>query len=225
MEATLPPNRVAARSSPAGQTVRRIASALTVSRVRDDAILAIIAAFGILAASYLTGDVPFDVYGHPVAVDLTAHLAGGQIAGAGDLAKLYDVGLPLPAEQGLLGGRHPEYLDLFVSAPFVAYLYLPLVNRPYPASATIWTVLTLALLLASLQLLWPLVPRLHRFGFGVVALGCFSAWPTLEALADGQDSAIALLLLVLGLRCLVGRGTSPRACCSALARSSRRCSF
>ncbi len=187
------------------RTVDRIAAALTVRRVRVDAFISILAAIAILALTYLGGDAPFDAFGHPFAVDLTAHLAGGRIARDGDLGHLYDVGRQLAAERDLLGGRHPEFLDLFVSPPFTAFIYLPLANRPYLIAAAAWTALTVSLLLASLWLLWPLLPRLHRFGFGLVAVVVFSAWPTIEVIAAGQDSAFALLLLALGLRLLVDR--------------------
>jgi hypothetical protein len=103
---------------------------MTADRVRNVALLAVVAAFALLAVSYLAGNVPFDIYSHPIAVDLTAHLAGGQIARAGDLSRLYDVNRQWQAEQSLLGARHPEFLDLFVSPPFVAFVYLPLAGSP-----------------------------------------------------------------------------------------------
>jgi hypothetical protein len=159
----------------------------------------------VYAISLARGSLPFDSYGNPIAVDLTAHVTAGRIALRGDMSRLYDLRYQWEVQQGIIGPGHPQFLDIYLSPPFVAYLYAPLARLPYSAAAALWTALTMVLLLMSLRLLWPLVPNLHRYGFGIVILLALSSQPVFELLGDGQDSAVSLLLLVAGLRLLVAR--------------------
>jgi hypothetical protein len=154
------------------------------------------------------GDPPFDAFGHPVAIDFTAHVTAGKMALSGDLHELYDVRRQWEVQQQFLGSQHPEFVHYYISPPFVAYFYAPLAALPYTTAAGMWTALTIVLLVFSLRLLWPLVPNLHRYGFGAVLVACFSTWPVIELLVDGQDSAISLLVLVAGLWFLRGRQDS-----------------
>ncbi len=123
----------------------------------------------------------------------------------GNLDRLYDLTYQRDTQQRILGEGHEGLLDLYLSPPFVAYLYAPLAALPYLAAAALWTALTILLLWLSLHLLWPLLPNLHRHGFGLAVVLAFSTQPVFELLGDGQDSAISLLLLAGGLRLLLGR--------------------
>src|SRR5205807_5742550 len=76
---------------------------------------------------------------------------------------------------------------------------------PYVVAAGCWIALSVVMLLASLQLLWPLIPSLHTFGRARVFMIALSAEPVLELLGDGQDSAVALLIAVGGLRLLLAK--------------------
>src|SRR2546430_15921629 len=48
------------------------------------------------------------------------------------------------------------------------------------------------------RLVWPLVPRVHRFGFPRVLLLFAAAFPVTESILAGQDGAVSLLLLAVG---------------------------
>lgn len=184
-------------------------SLLTAKRLRIYPILVIVMSVGTFAVSIgkaaITGGLPFDSFGSPVAVDLTAHVTAGWIALHGDLSRLYDLNYQWQVQQGLLGSGHEGFLDAYLSPPFVAFAYAPLAGLPYLTAAVLWTVFTIILLALSFHLIWPLVPNLHRYGYRRVLIVTLSCWPVFELLGDGQDSAISLLLLVAGLRLLLAR--------------------
>lgn len=181
----------------------RGAALLTGRRLQVYPMFMLIIGVVFYAASVATGRPPFDVFGRPVAVDLSAHLTGARIILGGDFWELYNVDTQWSVQQSMLGGGHPEFLDLFVSPPFVAAIYAPLAALAYPLAAAVWTVFTIALLIVDLLLIWPLVPNLHRHAFPLVLLVVLSSWPAIELIADGQDSALTLLFLTVGLRALL----------------------
>ncbi len=154
-------------------------------------------------ASIAAGTMPFDVFGHPIAIDLSNRLTAGSMVLNGDVQHLYDLPHQIAVQKALLGGDHPEFLDVFISPPFVAYAYAPLASLPYFAAAVAWTGLTIALLILDVHLLWPLVPRLQQHRFRTVLVVMLSSWPVLELITDGQDSAISLLILIVSLRLLL----------------------
>ncbi len=154
-------------------------------------------------ASIAAGTMPFDVFGHPIAIDLSNRLTTGSMVLNGDVQHLYDLRRQIAVQKTILGGNHPEFLDVFISPPFVAYAYAPLAALPYVAAAVAWTALTVALLILDAHLLWPLVPSLQQHRFRTVLVVLLSSWPVLELIADGQDSAVSLLILIVGLRLLL----------------------
>jgi hypothetical protein len=176
--------------------------ALTRTRVRRYAAIALTVGLLAYVAAIARGQLPFDAYGHPLAVDLTAHITGARILLAGRPSHLYDVSYQWAVEQQLLGGQEPHFLDLFISPPIAAYLYVPFAPLPYVTAAATWTLVSLLALAASLALLRPLVPGRRPSDFGLTLLIVASSWPTIELLTDGQDSALSLLLLVAAWRLL-----------------------
>jgi len=178
---------------------------LTVPRLRFYCIVLLLFALATYVPVIVHGDPPFDAFGHPVAVDLVAHVTAGKMMLNGDLNQLYDVQSQWAAQQVFLGNRYPDIIHFYISPPFVAVLYVPFAVVPYLDAAILWTILTLGLLALSLRLLWPIVPNLHRYGFGSILIILLSSWPVIELLVDGQDSAVSLLLLVAGLRLLLAR--------------------
>lgn len=178
---------------------------MTPRRVLHYSLMALLVTSAFYTLIIVAGRAPFDAFGNPVGVDFSAHVTGGRIAHDGDIAHLYDVNRQIEVQRRLLGGGHRELLDLFVSPPFVAYLWLPFAALPYLASALLWAIISASLLVLSLWLLRPLVPRLAGHGFGTLLLVALSTQAVIELLADGQDSAISLLLMVVGLRLLLTR--------------------
>jgi alpha-1,2-mannosyltransferase len=181
------------------------------------------------SASITAGRLPFDVYGQPVAGDLAAQMTAGRIALHGGLHHLYDVTYQSQVQRDLLGGSPREFsadplstatvtsclnagwpkacgfYNPFISPPVAAYLWAPLAALPYLTGAAVWTLVSLALLLVSLRLLWPLLPGLHRHGFMLLVLLGLSTQIAFELFVDGEDAALSLFLLVVGLRLLLAR--------------------
>ncbi len=181
---------------------RHLDALLTPRRIRLYAAAFAAATLAVYAAVGLAGHMPFDLFGQPLFPDFAAQATAGRIALAGDLGRLYDVAHQGTVQQQLLGAP-PHDANLFMSPPFVAYLWAPFAALPYLAGAGAWTIVSLALLLASLCLLWPLLPNLHGAGFGLALLVVCSSQPVAELLLDGQDSALSLFLLVVALRLLL----------------------
>lgn len=181
---------------------RAIDRRLCVPRVRLYSLTALILPLIIYAAAYIHGLATVDPTQPPIAADFTAHYTAGMIVARGDVRQLYNVTVQSAVQHGFVGPGHGKFLDLYLSPPFVAYLYEPLAGFPYPVAAAIWTGISLALFIAALALLWPLAPSLHRYGFGLFLLVALSTGATFELLADGQDSALALFLVIAGVRLL-----------------------
>ena len=178
---------------------------LTLRRAQVYPIFMLAVGAGFYLGALALGHPPFDVFGHPIAIDLSNRLTAGTMVLHGDVGGLYDVKRQVEVQRALLGGQHPEFLDVYISPPFVAYVYAPLAALPYEVAAALWTMLTIGLLIVDLRLLWPLVANLHRYRFRAVLLIVFSSWPVIELLADGQDAAVSLLVLLGGLHLLRAR--------------------
>jgi hypothetical protein len=189
--------------------IRRAAIAsdalLTTQRVR--VYTGVLLAVGMIfhTTSVAMGHPPFDSFGHPLAIDLSNRVTAGRIVLNGMTTHLYDVSYQQAVQQRILGGSHPEFLDIYISPPFVAYLFAPLTAIRYEVAAGIWIALTLVLMAVNVRMLWRWLPNLHHHGFGVALVAILSAWPVIELVVDGQDDALALLILIGGLRLLLAR--------------------
>ncbi len=198
-------HRVAARGR---ELAQRADALLTPRRLRLYAAAFATVTLLVYVAAGLAGHAPFDVFGHPLFPDFSAQATAGRIALAGNMTRLYDTAHQHAVQQALLGAP-PHDPNLFMSPPFVAYLWAPFAALPYLAGAGAWTVVSLALLVVSLHLLWPRLPRLHQGGFALALLLVCSSQPVAELLLDGQDAALALFLIVVALRLLLaGRDTA-----------------
>src|SRR5207249_1557623 len=121
----------------------------------------------------------------------------------GDTSHLYD-----PAAQQALQDRIVGKQDMFawyVSPPFMALLYLPFAALPYLLSAVAWTVFTLLLLRIAAWLARPLIPDLGARHWRFALLVAAASQPIFELLGAGQDTALSLLIWVVGVRMAVSR--------------------
>jgi hypothetical protein len=176
-------------------------NALDARRARAYAVALLLMTFipyALLVGQALSrGTFPLFTDGGPIGGDLASHLLGGRLALHGDLSDLYD-----------LDHQRAEWVtwlptadfNPYVSPPFMALVYAPLAALPYGFALLAWTAITVALVVISLWLLWPLVPNLHRFGKGALLVQVFCAPPALYLLLGGQDTAVSLAVLVGGLR-------------------------
>lgn len=141
-------------------------------------------------------------HGAPILGDYLARYTAGRFVLAETASRLYEVGAQEAFQQRAAAAG--DYLSLFVSPPFSALIYLPLALLPYTPSALLWLACSLTLLLVAAALIRPLVPRLGA-RWSLVLVVAAGAQPTLELLGGGQDSALALLLWIGGVRLAVAR--------------------
>lgn len=134
--------------------------------------------------------------------DFIARYTSGRLLLNGDAARLYDLAAQEAVQRQLFGPS--DYLSLFVSPPFSALLYVPFAALPYLPGAILWLLVSLTLLAGSAVLLRPLVPRLSGSWSGVLIVAAGSQ-PVIELLSIGQDSALALLLWIAGIRLALAR--------------------
>lgn len=165
-------------------------------------LILLVMACVIYAIGIVLGDLPFDATGKPIAVDLSAYVTGARIVLDGDVDLLYSLPHQWTVQQSILGNS-PDYLNMFIAPPFVAYAYAPFVALPYSFAALAWSVLSFGVLALSIRLVWTLVPNLHSFTFPRVVIIVLASAPAFELLGGGQNSAISLLLMCGGLRLLL----------------------
>lgn len=120
--------------------------------------------------------------------DLRCLLTSGKIALEGDLAHLYDPARQAHVQSAMVA---PEAtLDLYLSPPFMAWVWAPLAALPFFTAGVVWNSLTAAIGALSA---WLTARSLDRSAVAI-ALVLFAAEPFWQNLVMGQDSAIALLL-------------------------------
>lgn len=183
----------------------KVDALLTPRRVKHYPIMALVVMLLGLSMNIAGGNLPLDAFGTPITFDFSAYVTGGRIALEGEPHLLYNLNHQSKVQQKLLGGIDVGNINIYLTPPFVAYLYVPFAALPYLVSAALWTIFTIILLALSLHLLWPLVPNLHRYGFARILVVAFATAPTMELLGDGQNSAVSLILFTLGLRLLLVR--------------------
>jgi hypothetical protein len=192
---------------PAGTVVSRVAARLdgflTPERMRRYPAILLALGLLILVANTALGHPPRTLSGETLLPDYVAHWTGGRMLLTGRMHHLFDPSAQLALQRDTLGGS--PLLSWYVSPPFVAVMYTPLALLPYTASAAVWTTVSVAMLVASLALLRPMLPRLGRQQWALVTLVVAATQPVLECVGSGQDSALSLLLWVAGGRLLASR--------------------
>lgn len=181
---------------------------LTPARVR--AVAWTVVALCVVAATLnvALGHLPETAIGTVLQPDWFAHWTGGRLLLEGRAGDLYDPAVQQALQDSVTGGR--DDLAWFVSPPAAALLYLPFSALPYVASGVLWTVVTIVLLVASVLLVRPLLPAYSDRQWRLAVLGVAASQPLLELVGGGQDSALLLLIWVVGLR-LLDAGRDPAA--------------
>lgn len=180
----------------------RLDALITRERARNYSVIFLVLGLAALAVNAAFGRFPVTWSGAVAAPDYLAHWTGGRMLLDGRVAQLYDpaaqAGLQHDAVPGATG------VSWFVSPPVAAAPYMVLALLPYGPSALVWTAVTTALLGLALVLARPWVDVSRRGDFTVLAVVFLGSPVTLELVGAGQDSAVALVLLLLGLRLLAG---------------------
>jgi hypothetical protein len=153
------------------------------------------------------GSYPLSLSGEVVAADYFAHWTGAQMVLHGQTDALYDPAVQAELQHRWVPGS--SGLSWFVSPPVSLWLYLPLGWMPYGVSVVLWTGLTLALLALCLRPVGVLAHFARSRDHVPFVLVFLSLPAVFELLGSGQDSAVALAVLLVGLRLLLaGRDTS-----------------
>jgi len=132
--------------------------------------------------------------------DFSICYVAGHILDFGDPHRLYDI--PYQAaihEQLLPGTSNGEMPLLYNHAPHEALLYMPLARLRFDLAFYVWSIISLAALAASIVLL----ARITGLHMAFVALITAAFFPVAVTLAQGQISALVLLLYVIALRALL----------------------
>lgn len=181
-------------------TERTLDRLITRERVRGYSIvLATLAVLAFLAIAVVAPLLP-SADGAVLLPDFMAHWTGGKLLLQGQTAELYD---PLVQKHLQDSAVAHGAFSWFVSPPFAAVLYAPFAALPYTAAAVLWTVLSVACLVAAVRLLPLWAPVLFARSGNVVWLVVFASEPVLELFGSGQESAVTLLLWVFGIRSVV----------------------
>jgi hypothetical protein len=114
---------------------------------------------------------------------------------------LYDHAAISAIQDGLLGGRIPNFYDAYRNPPFYALLYVPFSGLDLLPAFAGYSVLSLAALAAALWLLLEEAPAFRSRWRGLLIL-VFAFPPLYFGLIDGENATFSLLLYVLIYRSL-----------------------
>lgn len=182
------------------QLVSRVDSLISRERVRNYSWILLITSLVIAVPHAALGRFPLALSGEIVFPDYLAHWTGGRLLLEGREDMLYDPTFQLELQRAAVPGT--PGLSWFVSPPVAVAMYLPLAWLPYGTSALLWTGLMVSAFTLCLRLVRPLV-RTRSRDFRLLVLA-FTATPAVfEVLGAGQDSLVALLIMVGGLRLLL----------------------
>ncbi len=146
------------------------------------------------ALAVLTTAPAADSIGAPVTAswggDYPAFQTAGRIVRGGDASRLYDPAI----QQAYQAGMPTDGFLPFLYPPFVAALYAPLAGLPYRTSYAVFTLLSLAALLAAVRAMAPISATVRSDPWRALAAALLF-YPLLRSTLGGQNTAISLLLL------------------------------
>jgi hypothetical protein len=188
-------------STPANDRPRRawrhrFARLLTWKRARNYALVLVALYVVAWVDVVATGNPPLNSAGVPIAGDFIAFQAAGRLALSGHASQLYDHAAVSAVQDGLLGGRIPNFYDAYRNPPFYALVYTPLAPFDLLPAAAIWCVVGLLCLAVALRLLLADTPLLRSRWRGLLVL-VFAFAPVYFGLIDGENALVSLLLFAL----------------------------
>jgi hypothetical protein len=169
---------------------------LTPGRVRRIAIVVIAVNVVLYAVVIARGRFPFDGMGAVVLPDFLAHLTAARLVEHGQQALLYDVHAQSEVQRAIT--HDPGFLDLYLSPPLASVIYAMFGPLKYWAAAAAWTLVSLALLLASARRIRQLMPGTPSADVSLLLLATFASQPIIQLLGSGQDTAVSLWIATTG---------------------------
>jgi hypothetical protein len=189
----------------------RLGALVNRQRVLVYSTIALVVVLAEYAFVLSTGTGLLDRFGQVKGTDFVEFYVAGRLVGAGRGALLYQFVPPFrfpaqfAAEARVLAPQVSDPTFAFVVPPFYALPFVPLAALPYLQAYTVWLVLDVALLLATLRLLRPHVTLLQGPDRRLVYLVAASFFPVLECLFDGQNAILSLFLFAAAYVALRGR--------------------
>jgi hypothetical protein len=166
--------------------------------------LAILAMNLVLAAvSFLTFDGTATLLGPAPGIDFAGFYTAGKILNGYPPQRLYDLQLQDDLFHQLLPGLPAAEKLPYVYPPFFSLLFRPLALMPYTWACLTWMLISVALYLAGLALIWPSLRAIPTGERSTALLLALSFQPFMECWLSGQTSAFGFAAMALALRCEV----------------------
>jgi hypothetical protein len=169
---------------------------VTRKRVRMLSTSMLVVSAVLYAIDVAKGRFPYDAQGTIVLPDFLAHLTGGTLVADGRARVLYDVDAQSAFQTSITGD--PKTIDLFLSPPLTALLYVPFARLSYGWATIAWTLVSLALVVLSARMILRLMPSVSDDDRRLFFLAFAASPPLLQLLGTGQDTGITLLLWTAG---------------------------
>lgn len=180
----------------------RADSLIVRTRVRNYSLIVVaMGSIALLLNATLAG-FPVALSGDVVLPDFMAHWTGGRLVWLGLVDDLYDPAAQTSVQVAAVPTT--PGLAWFVSPPLTALLFLPFGALPYGWAVCAWTAVSVAALGLALRWTKPLLTD-RRSEHRLFVLVMCSTPPFLELVGAGQDTALALLTVMLSQR-LAQRG-------------------
>lgn len=144
--------------------------------------------------------------------DFLARWTAGRLLIDGAGSTLYDPHVQSKVQVGLGSTQ----LSWFVSPPFVAGAFAPLGMLPYDVACGLWVAFTVLGLAGAFFILLRAVRPPEGMAWTRLLLPLIGSYPILELVGSGQDTAIVLVLVVLGWWLLRGGHDALAGCVLAL---------
>jgi hypothetical protein len=170
-------------------------------QVRFVSVVVLGMCLALLVVSVWTAEGGRTVFGPDLGGDYAAFYTGGTILNDYRSEQLYDLVLQDRIYHGLMQHALPEEKLPFANPPFIAVLFRPLALLPYAWSYGAWLVISAALYLGGLALLWNTLEHVPRTERSTVLLLALSFHPfIMECWIGGQLSTFGFFWIALALR-------------------------
>jgi Glycosyltransferase family 87 len=166
---------------------------VTLRRSRAVAAISVVLLLLIYSSGLIRRHGLIDGFGHVIGADLLAQRVASQMTRDGQGDSLYDFDLQARYEQEAVSPETLPGLDPFVSPPYVALVYWPLMPLRHETAFAIWTALGVIFFITSMYWLSRDYPWVTT-RLPTIALLSLSFFPVIEGLMAGSNQMLSLLI-------------------------------